>query len=127
MGMYRFVEMSSFENYLQQDANRRRIIPSERIWRNIRNRMPNEKRKRWPELLIFGIIIFCLHAVGVLVFKPNYKVLSAPFNNGRWLHWQNYSTYSSFGMTNGQLNNMAYRTLEKFAPYTLLRENINTK
>lgn len=78
--MYGFKDNSDLEVFLKKDADRRKLYPSEHIWQNIRSHLHRHSPRRWPELAIVGIAIFLLHTAGLLVFKPDYKVLSAPFN-----------------------------------------------
>ncbi len=78
--MSRFFESPNFEHYLQQDVEKRKMVPSDRIWSSIRHRLHKDKRRKWPELFIVGMVTFLLHTVGLFVFKPNYAVLKAPFN-----------------------------------------------
>lgn len=80
---------TDLEEYLKYHADRKRMFPSDRIWRSIRKKL-HYKKHRWPELIIVAVVLLMLHIAGTLLFQPNFRIMESPFvmdNMQLFLKW----------------------------------------
>src|SRR6478735_10989695 len=57
-----------FERYLQEEVSEHRMYPSDRVWKNIRNKV--QKPKKWPALSVFTVLIISGLVIGTILNKP---------------------------------------------------------
>jgi len=56
------------EKYLQEQVTDHRMYPSDRVWKNIRNRVHTPKK--WPALSVFTVLIISSLVIGTVLNKP---------------------------------------------------------
>src|SRR4051812_1479347 len=65
------------EKYLQEQVTDHRMYPSDRVWKNIRNRVHTPKK--WPALSVFTVLIISSLVIGTVLNKPIPDTLTPNF------------------------------------------------